>query len=410
MDAIGERRRGPVPLVVTGPLATYESLVRTELVARGYAAASVKDAVLMMRRLSLWMERRELVAAGLTPARVEEFLAFRRAVCSSEPVAQRSLGAVVKVLRHVGAVPVPVEAGGDAVQEVLADYGAYLRGERGLAAESVRCYCCQARKFLAALPDPLGDSLARLDAVQVTAFMVRHTADAESVWSAKALVTAVRSLLRYLHVDGRIPAPLTGSVPAVAGWRLGSLPRGLESQQVSALLSAPDPKSSAGRRDRAVLTVLARLGLRGAEVAALQLSDIDWHAGEIAVRGKGSRVERLPLTSAVGEVLSDYLMKDRPRCSATAVFLTARAPYQALTGTCIRAIMGRACERAGLPRLGAHRLRHTLATTILRAGAPLPEVGQVLRHRSQLSTTIYAKVDHEALRSLAQPWPEGGAR
>ncbi len=410
MDVVEGRRRGQVPLVVTGPLATYESLVRTELTSRGYAVSSVRDAVLMMRRLSLWMDRRELVAGELTPTRVEDFLAFRRAVCSSEPVARRSVGAVIKVLRHAGTVPVPAGTGGDAVQEVLADYGAYLRGERGLASESVRCYCVQARKFLAALPAPLDDSLARLDAAQVTAFMVRHTTDAGSVWSAKALVTAVRSLLCYLHVDGRIPAPLTGSVPAVAGWRLASLPRGLEAQQVSALLLAPDPKSPAGRRDRAVLTVLARLGLRGAEVAALQLGDIDWHAGEIAVRGKGSRVERLPLPSEVGKALSNYLMKDRPRCSATAVFLTARAPYQALTGTCIRAIMGRACARAGLPQLGAHRLRHTLATTILRAGAPLPEVGQVLRHRSQLSTTIYAKVDHEALRTLAQPWPEGGAR
>lgn len=279
MDVIGGRRRGPVPLVMTGPLAAYESLVCTELSSRGYAESSVRDAVHMMRRLSLWMDRRELVAAGLAPTRVEEFLAFRRAVCSSEPVARRSLGAVIKVLRHVGAVPVPDEVDGDAVQEVLADYGAYLRGERGLAAESVRCYCGQARKFLVALPDPLDDSLARLDAAQVTAFMVRHAADAESVWSAKALVTAVRSLLRYLHVDGRIPVPLTGSVPAVAGWRLGSLPRGLESQQVSALLSAPDPESTAGRREKAVLTVLARLGLRGSEVAALQLSDIDWHAG-----------------------------------------------------------------------------------------------------------------------------------
>lgn len=159
-----------------------------------------------------------------------------------------------------------------------------------------------------------------------------------------------------------------------------------------------------------MLTVLARLGLRGAEVAALRLTDIDWHAGEIAVRGKGSRIERLPLPAEVGEALASYLTGARPRCSAPAVFVTARAPYQALTGTCIRAIMGRACERAGLPRLGAHRLRHSLATAILRAGAPLPEVGQVLRHRSQLSTAVYAKVDHAALRTLAQPWPEGGAR
>ncbi|MFD7168988.1 site-specific integrase [Streptomyces violascens] len=197
-------------------MAPYESLVCTELACRGYAASSVEDAVRMMRRLSLWMDRRELVAAELTPASVEEFLAFQRAVCSSEPVARRSLGAVIKVLRHAEVVSVPAEAGGDPVQEVLADFGVYLRGERGLAAESVRCYCVQARKFLAALPEPLDEPLARLDAAWVTMFMVRHTADADSVWSAKALVTAVRSLLRYLHVDGRIPAALTGSVPAVA--------------------------------------------------------------------------------------------------------------------------------------------------------------------------------------------------
>ncbi|MGW1616978.1 site-specific integrase [Streptomyces sp. NPDC002285] len=408
MDVSGERRCGPVPLVMTGPLTPYESLLRTELASLGYAATSVTDAVRMMRRLSIWMDRREITAAGLTPSRVEEFLAFRRAVCHSEPVARRCLGAVVKVLRTAGVVPQPDSITGDEVQMLLAEYADYLHGERGLATESVRCYCSQARKFLTDLPAPLRESLARLDAARVSAFMVRHTAECDSVWSAKALVTAVRSLLRYLHVDGRIPGPLTGAVPTVAGWRLDSLPRGLAPQQVSALLAAPDPQTATGRRDRAVLTVLARLGLRGAEVAGLQLTDIDWHAAEIAVRGKGSRVERLPLTAETGEVLADYITRGRPRCSATAVFVTSRAPYQALDGSCIRAIMGRACAKAGLPRLGAHRLRHTLATTILRAGAPLPEVGQLLRHRSQLSTAVYAKVDHAALRDLAQPWPEGG--
>lgn len=307
-------------------------------------------------------------------------------------------------------VPLGLPPADDVVHELLTDYAAYLHGERGLAGESVRCYCSQARKFLTALPTPLEESLSRLNAARVTAFMVRITAESESVWPAKALVTAVRSLLRYLHVDGRIPAPLIGAVPAVAGWRLDSLPRGLAPQQVTALLAAPDPGTATGRRDRAVLTVLARLGLRGAEVAALQMADIDWHAGEVAVRGKGSRVERLPLTAEAGEVLADYITGGRPGCLVTAVFVTSRAPYQALDGSCIRAIMGRACEQAGLPRLGAHRLRHALATTILRAGAPLPEVGQVLRHRSPLSTTVYAKVDQAALRTLAQPWPEGGAR
>jgi site-specific recombinase XerD len=307
-------------------------------------------------------------------------------------------------------VPEPAVACDGAVEELLAEYAGYLRGERGLAAESVRCYCSQARTFLTSLPDPLSESLSRLGAAQVTAFMVRHAAEADSVWSAKALVTAVRSLLRYLHVDGRIPQPLTGAVPSVAGWRLDSLPRALAPEQVSALLTAADLDTATGRRDHAVLVVLARLGLRGAEVAALQLSDVDWRLGEVAVKGKGSRIERLPLPAEVGQVLAGYLTTARPRCSQAALFVTARAPYQALTGHCIRAIMGRACDRAGLPRVGAHRLRHSLATTILQAGAPLSEVGQVLRHRSQLSTTVYAKVDHTALRALAQPWPAGGAR
>ncbi|MFI1884389.1 site-specific integrase [Streptomyces jumonjinensis] len=410
MDVIEGRRRGRVPLVTVGVLAPYEPLLRTKLASQGYAAGSVTDAVRTLSRLSGWMERRELTPAEMTPSRLEEFLAFRRAVCRSEPVARRSLGAVTRVLRDDGVMPAPAAVGGGAVEELLADYGAYLRGERGLAAESVRCYRGQARKFLDALPEPLEESLRRLDAARVTTFMVRHAARAESIWSAKALVTAVRSLLRYLHVDGRIPAPLTGAVPAVAGWRLDSLPRGLEPRQISALLAAPDLRTPAGRRDRAILVVLARLGLRGAEVAALRLTDVDWRAGQIAVRGKGSRIERLPLPTEVGEALAGYLTGARPWCSATALFVTARAPYQNLTGTCIRAIMGRACDRAGLPRLGAHRLRHSLATTILQAGAPLPEVGQVLRHRSQLSTAVYAKVDHRALRALAQPWPEGGAQ
>jgi site-specific recombinase XerD len=189
---------------------------------------------------------------------------------------------------------------------------------------------------------------------------------------------------------------------------LGALPRGLQSGQVDALLSAHDTGTPVGLRDRAVLVVLARLGLRGAEVAAIRLVDVDWRGGDIVVRGKGSRVERLPLPAEVGAVLAAYLTGGRPACRCSTLFVTARAPYRALNGSAIRAIMGRACRQAGLPRLGAHRLRHTLATDLLRAGSPLSEVGQVLRHRSALSTAIYAKVDDDALRGLARPWP--GAR
>ncbi|MBV9162187.1 MAG: tyrosine-type recombinase/integrase, partial [Pseudonocardiales bacterium] len=291
-----------------------------------------------------------------------------------------------------------------------ARYRAWLVGERCLAAESVRCYCSQAKKFLAWLPEPLPVSLSRLDAGMVTAFVIAQSRVAGSVGSTKALVTALRSLLRFLHVDGMISGPLVGAVPAVAGWRLAGLPRGLERSQVEAVLAGPDVSTAVGLRDRAVLMLLARLGLRGGEAAALRLADVDWRRGEILVRGKAARVERLPLPVEVGEALAAYLTGGRPPCSCAALFVTARAPYHALSGTAVRAIMGRACRNARQPRVGAHRLRHSLATEVLRAGAGLPEVGQLLRHRNQLSTTIYAKVDQTALRALARPWPLSASR
>ena len=169
-----------------------------------------------------------------------------------------------------------------------------------------------------------------------------------------------------------------------------------------------DRGTAAGLRDYAVLSLLARLGLRGVEAAGLRLDDIDWRGGQIAVTGKGSRIERLPLPIPAGEALVAWLTGGRPRCGTRAVFVTVRRPYRQLTPEAVRAVMGRACDRAGLERRGSHRFRHALATEMLRAGASLPEVGQVLRHRSMLSTSVYAKVDQDALRPLAQPWPGAG--
>lgn len=397
-------RRGPAPTAVTGPLASFEAGLRAELVAEGYAPKTVADAVLMMARLSRWMQARQLEPDGLGSVVVEEFLQDRRVATRVEGVARRGLGSVLRFLRTQG---VGADEGDDGspVDLLLATYRDYLVGERSLAAESVRCYLVQGRKFLDELDEPLDDALQRLDAAAVIAFVIEQTERSVSVWSAKTLVTATRSLLRFLHVQGLIQSPLVGAVPAVAGWRLSGLPRGLESGQVTAVLAGPDVTTAAGLRDHAVLAMLARLGLRGAEVAALGLTDVDWHAGEIIVRGKGSSVERIPLPVEVGEALAGYLTGGRPSCCCPTLFVTARAPFKPLAPATVRAIMGRACQRAGLPRLGAHRLRHTVATDLLRAGASLTEVGQLLRHRSQLSTTVYAKVDHTALRALARPWP-----
>lgn len=293
-----------------------------------------------------------------------------------------------------------------AVDALLDEFRVWSRQERGLAAKSVRSYSQQAAKFLASLPAPLQASLAALTPADVTDYVVAASTAAGSVWSAKAQVTALRALLRFLHVRGLIPSPLAPIVPAVAGWRLGTVPRGLSSEQVEALLRCHDITTRTGLRDKAVLTLLAVLGLRRAEAAGLDLADIDWRSGLITVTGKGSRTEQLPLPWQVGEALADYVMNGRPTgTGCTALFLMSRDPARSLNAGAVGSIMERACARAGVGRLGAHRLRHTLATDLLRAGASLTDIGQVLRHRSQLSTTIYAKVDWERLRELARPWP-----
>jgi integrase/recombinase XerD len=288
---------------------------------------------------------------------------------------------------------------------LLAEFCTWLDRERGLSPVSVRCYCKQAKYFLAAIGGP--GAVSGLDAGKVTAFMVDYSQD-RNTWSAKAMVTSLRAFLRFAHATGRTAVPLAGAVPAVASWRLSALPRGLKAAEVEMLLAGCGRGTATGLRDYAVLSLLARLGLRGAEAAGLQLDDIDWRAGEIAVTGKGSRTGRLPLPAPAGEALAAWLTGGRPRCGSRAVFVTVRRPYRQLTPEAVRAVMGRACDRAGLERRGTHRFRHALATEMLRAGASLPEVGQVLRHRNQLSTSVYAKVDQGALRPLARPWPGAG--
>ena len=294
----------------------------------------------------------------------------------------------------------------DGSSVLLAEFRTWLDRQRGLSPVSVGCYSKQAKYFLAAVGGP--GAVSSLDAGRVTAFMVDYS-QGRNTWSAKAMVTSLRAFLRFAHATGRTAVPLAGAVPAVASWRLAVLPRGVKAAEIEMLLAGCDRETAVGLRDYAVLSLLARLGLRGAEAAGLQFGDIDWRAGEITVTGKGSRAERLPLPAAAGEALAAWLTDGRPQCGSRAVFVTVRRPYRQLTPDAVRQVMGRACDHAGLERRGAHRLRHALATEMLRAGASLPEVGQVLRHRSQLSTSLYAKVDQNALRPLARPWP-GEAR
>jgi site-specific recombinase XerD len=383
---------------VTGPLAGFEAAFRVELKRTGYARCSVDAAIGAMGKLSGWMQR-----AGITTETLSS------AVLDALPLGLRGTRPVVRFLRDCGAIPeASCVDGAGPVGLLVGEFRGWLAGERGLAAESVRCYGNHAHTFLAWLGDPLDQVLAGLEAGTVTSFMVEHC-EQVSCANAKASVTAIRALLRFLHVAGHVPTGLAGAVPAVAGWRQASLPRGLEAGEVERLLAGCDRATSVGRRDYAMLMLLAQLGLRGAELAALDLGDIDWHAGEVIIHGKAARIDRLPLPAAAGEALAEYLTESRPRCESTAVFVMVRAPHAAISPHAVRQVMYRACERAGLPRLGAHRLRHALATDLLRAGGSLAEVGQILRHHSALSTSVYAKVDERSLAVLVRTWP-GGVR
>ena len=319
----------------------------------------------------------------------------------------KALGPLLAFLRRAGVAPeTPPAVPAGPADMLLGRYRRYLVTERGLAAETAAGYAAKVRPFVAGRAD---GGLAGLAAAEVTAFIVQ-TCPSMRKGTAKLTVTALRSLLGWLHVSGEIPAPLAWAVPAVASWRLAALPAPLEPAQVQAMLDGCDTGTAAGLRDLAMITLMARLGLRAGEVAGLMLDDIGWRAGEITVTGKGRRSERLPLPADAGEAVAAWLRDGRPEPfeGARNVFLRVRAPHGALTSTGVSQAVFGAGQRAGLDGVFAHRLRHSAATGMLRAGASLPEVGQVLRHRRLLSTAIYAKTDVPALRALARPWPAGG--
>jgi site-specific recombinase XerD len=225
------------------------------------------------------------------------------------------------------------------------------------------------------------------------------------------MVTALRSFLRFLYQRGDITSDLASALPSVANWRLSHLPKSLLPEQVERLLASCDRQTAIGRRDFAILLLLARLGLRAGEVVALTLEDLDWEAGAFTVHGKGNRREQLPLPEDAGDALVDYLRHGRPPCTSRRVFIRGRAPHQGFSSSvAVCDVVRRALVRAGLnpPFKGAHLLRHSLATSMLRGGASLGEIGDILRHCRPETTQIYAKVDLDALRALTPPWPGGG--
>lgn len=395
----------PVP---SGPLAPYAPGFESWLAARGYSPFTTGHRLWQLELVSRWLEREGLSIGELSPERFVEFARARRAGGYRSWTSPASMRAPLAFLRELGVVA--TEAPGvphGAVEEVLDGYRRWMLYERGARQRTVVRYEPDARLFLSWRLGTDGLDLKGLTAADVSAFLAREC-PRRSVAGARYLVKVLRSLLRYLHVAGLISAPLRWAVLGVADLRDRSLPRGLEPAAVAKLLASCDRRRMVGRRDYAILLLCSRLGLRAGEVAALTLEDLDWRRGELLVRGKGDRHERLPLPTDVGEALVSYLRR-RPRSESRAVFLKVIAPAGPLSGKAMWGVVHAACLRAGIPPVGPHQLRHTAATGMLREGASLEQIAEVLRHRDLRSTTIYAKVDRKALRALGRPWAEGGA-
>ena len=390
---------------VRGPLAPYAGGFRVELERLGYTPLTAATHVRLMAHLSWWLAREGAEASGLTPAVVDAYFAERRSAGYAGHVTGRALGPLLSYLRRLGVIPPPAPVPAASPQDrLLGRYRDYLLVERGLTVTTADLNVRMVGPFLAGRAEATdgGLDLEDLTAREVAAFVV--TQSRQRPKSVKRMVTALRSLLGFLHAEGLIGQPL--AVPSPAGWTQSGLPRALDGDQVAALLASCDPATRTGRRDLAILTLLARLGLRAGEVAALRLDDIDWRLGEITVRGKGNRHDRLPLPADAGQRIVAYLQDGRPgTAQGRTVFVRAQAPYRALTSNAVTTVVAYAGKRAGLGVIGAHRLRHSAATAMLRSGGSLTEIGQALRHARPLTTAIYAKVDLTALRRLARLWP-----
>jgi site-specific recombinase XerD len=380
----------------------------------GYSQRMVQFQLGLVAAFARWLQRNGFGVANLDEQRINDFLNERCRVVRPDGRARSTLVRFLEHLRAEGTVPSTDPKVDDSpLARLESRYERYLRRERGLAEVTIGSYRSLVRRFLVERFDAQQIEVRELAPKDIVNFFVQY-APSWSLTVAKHTVTALRSFLSFLFQYGETDANLAATVPTIPTRQLAEVPKYLSADEVERLLDACDRSRLIGRRDYAILLLLARLGLRAGEVVAMELDDIDWRAGEVTVRGKGYSQDRLPLPQDVGRALATYLRRDRPKCSTRRLFIRARAPYRGFgDGTTVSTIAAEAFKRAGLtpPVKGAHILRHSLATNMLRRGASMAEIAEILRHRMHKTTEIYAKVDLEGLRPLARAWPgAGGAR
>jgi site-specific recombinase XerD len=398
------------PKEAGGPLHSYIPDFTDSLANRGYSKQCIAYKVHLVRAFDQWVRQRRIKMEGFTEKRIQGFICHRAKRYSKKRGDAATLRSLLKRLQKTNAVSY-LQPKMSALDQLQLRFAQHLTEQRGLRPKSVRQYLFHSRRFLVErfADGPL--SLSELNAQDIVRCILRQ-ARIVSPHAARCMAKALRSLLRFLQQSGEIVIDLAARVPSVANWNLSGLPKYLLPQQVNLVLRKSNEDDPIVRRDRVILLLLARLGLRAAEIVDMRLDDIDWEAGELTVRGKGGRLDKLPLPRDVGRALAHYLKQLRPPCNCRKVFIRSAAPHEGLADSAaVDIVVQRALRRAGIspPNRGAHLFRHSLATQMLRNGASMSEIAKVLRHQSESSTAIYAKVDLSALRSIALPWPGGAA-
>jgi site-specific recombinase XerD len=392
-----------------GPLAAYIGSFAKFVSAQGYALSTIRRQVRLCAGFSRWLERKRVESRSIRTEHVEKYLRYRARQVQIGLGDVTALRYFIEFLRGERVVPAEKVTAPQLtpVEHCTQAYAQYLRETCALSEATILNYVPFIRNFL---NDHFGDepvTLSRLCAHDVVRFVQRQAPRLHRK-RAKLMTSALRSFFRYARYRGDLALDLAAAVPVVANWSMPSIPRAISAEQVHRLLASIDQHTAIGRRDYAILLLLARLGLRASEVAFLELDDIHWNTGTLNVRSKSGRLNEFPLSQEVGKAIAAYLQDGRPPSTSRRVFLRAKAPNRGFLGASgVGSIVRRSLKRAGIkaPTYGAHQFRHGLATEMLRQGASLGEIGDVLGHRHPQTTKIYTKVDLVALRTLALPWP-----
>ena len=391
----------------SGPLERFAAGFDAELARLGYTPAGTRRKLEAAAHLSCWLAGRGMTAYDIGTETIGEFAAARRAAGHASQLTGRSLAWMLDYLRGLGAVR-PAEPGAAAGGgQLLERFGAFLADGRGLAAKTRGAHLDSARRFLEAAgrAGEAGPPVSTLTAPDVTAFLA-GMARIQAPGTTQNTASMLRTFLTWLYAEGLLTVPLAGTVPGAYRRRRIRMPALVTGAEAAALLAACDRATAQGLRDYAIVLILTRMGLRAREIAALTIEDVDWRSGIVVISGKGGRRDQLPLPRDVAEAIIAYLRDGRPAAVLDRrLFARSVAPHRGLTGYAVGHAVARTARSAGLDRVRPHQLRYFAATAMQAAGAPLAEIGQVLRHDDERTTSLYAKVDVAALRPLAPPWP-----